>query len=88
MQRAAEQRASNVVVLEKYRSRMYVSLFCAFCLCEFAAVVKAAQSPKSARALRRLYSTGKHKQVDLAQRFGLGQSQVSAIVRRASWRHT
>lgn len=37
--------------------------------------------------LRALYATGTHSQTALAARFGLGQSAVSSIVRRKSWRH-
>ena len=35
------------------------------------------------RALRRLYATGKWSQQDLGDRFGVGQTEVSGVVR---WR--
>ncbi len=35
--------------------------------------------------LRILYATGQYRQIDLAARFGIKQSQVSRIVRGKSW---
>jgi hypothetical protein len=38
-------------------------------------------------AMRELYATGQADQVELAARFGVGQSTVSSIVRRETWSH-
>lgn len=37
--------------------------------------------------MRRLYAEEHIRQVDLAARFGVGQSAVSAILRRRTWSH-
>ena len=38
------------------------------------------------RAIRRLYATGKYTQQELADQFGVGHSNVSAVLRNATWR--
>lgn len=37
--------------------------------------------------IRRLYATGKWRQVDLAAKYKVRQTNISQIVRRDSWRH-
>lgn len=39
------------------------------------------------REIRRLYRTGDMRQVDIAERFGISQNNVSRIVRRLAWKH-
>src|SRR5690625_2191669 len=39
------------------------------------------------REIRRRYSSGGLRQVDLAKEYGVTQVQISAIVRRQSWKH-
>jgi len=41
--------------------------------------------PSEARKIRDLYGTGKYRQRDLADQFGVSQNQISKIVRGASW---
>jgi len=39
------------------------------------------------RLIRELYATGQWRQVDLAERFKVRQTNISEIVRRATWKH-
>ena len=39
------------------------------------------------REIRRLYGTGKYRQKDLADRFGIDQTKVSLIILRKNWAH-
>jgi hypothetical protein len=42
-------------------------------------------SKEQVEEIRGLYAAGGVRQIDLARRFGIGQSQVGRIVRRESW---
>ena len=42
---------------------------------------------RQVRAIRHLYSTGLYTQYQLADLFGINQSQVSRIIHRHSWKH-
>lgn len=42
-------------------------------------------SMMQAREVRRLYATGKYRQVDLAHKFGSTQAHISQIVRNVCW---
>jgi hypothetical protein len=42
---------------------------------------------KEVKIIRRLYSTGKFKQQDLAIRFGVSQVMISRIIRQLAWSH-
>jgi len=44
-------------------------------------------SEADALEIRHLYSQGGISQEKLAQRFGIGQSRVSAVIRRRTWKH-
>jgi hypothetical protein len=39
------------------------------------------------RKIRRLYATGKYRQVDLGNKFGITQDSVSGIILRKTWAH-
>lgn len=42
-------------------------------------------SPDKAKTIRALYATKQHRQVDIAEKFGVSQAHVSQIIRGVSW---
>jgi len=47
---------------------------------------RAKLSPQQVKRIRSLYQSGRYLQVDLARLFGVGQTTISRVIRKANWR--